>query len=59
MMGFALPDVHTVKGAEEALTDKFWIAILCVPEVIIAIVLPLWLFFFKTESLKFSIDRGN
>ena len=57
VFGFALPD--PTKDPVAAADDSFWIFILCIPEIIIAICLPLWLFVFKTESLKFCLDRNR
>ena len=57
VFGFALPDPTT--DPEGAATEKFWIFILCIPEIIIAICLPLWIFVFTDESLKFNLDQKN
>ena len=57
VMGFALPDPSTdEKAAEET---NFWIVILCIPEAIIALCLPLWICVFRNESIKFSLDHGD
>lgn len=57
VFGFALPDLTT--DPIKAETDKFWIFILCIPEIIICVCLPIWLCIYRTESLKFNLDHEN